>query len=136
MEKAIIGLGASLAFVMVSTMAMARDTSFDRGFVVGLYLGFADCMIPNLTPEQSAQIQALREAFLKESVSVQRDLMAKREEIRDLWSDPYADPTVVKAKQKDVFNLESMFKEEATTFRLDVQKVLTPEQLSQISPFF
>ena len=42
------------------------------------------------------------------------------------------DQAAIKAKQKEIFNLQTQLQEKATSFRLEVRKVLTPEQLAQL----
>ena len=88
--------------------------------------------IPNLTAEQSTQIQTLRDAFLKEIEPLQNDLWTKRTDLQNLWSDPKADPAAITAKQKEMWDLQSQIREKAANLRLEVRKVLTPEQLAQL----
>ena len=88
--------------------------------------------IPNLTAEQSAQIQALRDGFLKEIEPLQKELYTKGQELRQLWSTPNADPAAIKAKQDEIFGLRTQLQEKATSLRLEIRKVLTPEQLAQL----
>ena len=64
----IIGLCLTLALALIGTVALARGPGFGRGFGPGFGAGPGSDYpaIPNLTAEQSAQIKALQEAFLKE----------------------------------------------------------------------
>jgi len=79
MKKAIIfGLGLVLSLALVATVAMAWGPGFGPGFGRGFGgPAFDSPPIPNLTSEQSAQIQALRDAFLKEIEPLQNDLWTK-----------------------------------------------------------
>lgn len=66
-KTTIIGLGLILALALVATVALAWGPGFGPGF--GRGFGGPACgvpPIPNLTAEQSAQIQVLRDGFLKE----------------------------------------------------------------------
>ena len=104
MKKTIIfGLGLVLSLALVATVAMAWGPGFGPGFGRGFGgPAFGSPPIPNLTSEQSAQIQALRDAFLKEIEPLQNDLWTKWTEIQTLWTDPKADPAAIIAKQKIV----------------------------------
>ena len=128
----IIGLGLILVVALVATVALAWGPGFGRGFGGPAY-GVPP--IPNLTAEQSARIQALRDGFLKEIEPLQKELYAKGTELRNLWSTPKADPAVIKAKQKEIFNLQSQLQEKTTSLGLEIRKVLTPEQLAQLPAF-
>ena len=107
-------------------------TGFGRGFGGPAY-GVPP--IPNLTAEQSAQIQSLRDAFVKEIQPLQNDLWTRRTELRNLWSDPKTDPAAITAKQKEIWDLQSKLQEKAANLGLEIRKVLTPEQLAQLPAF-
>jgi Spy/CpxP family protein refolding chaperone len=135
-KTTIVGVGLALGLVLVATVALAWGPGFGPGFGRGFgppAYGFPP--IPNLTAEQSAQIQALRDGFLKEIDPVQKELYAKATELRKLWFTPNADQATVAAKQKDIFNLQSQIQEKATNLGLKIRKILTPEQLAQLPTF-
>ena len=104
----IIGLSLALVSALVATVVLAWGPGFGRGFGPGpggfagpaglawgpgfgpgFSRGFGPAYgvppIPNLTAEQSAQIQALRDAFLKEIEPLQKELYTKGTELRNLW---------------------------------------------------
>jgi len=126
----IIGLSLVLGLALVATVALAWGPGFGRGFGAGP--GYGTPPIPNLTADQSDQIQALRETFLKEVESLQKDLYAKGQELRTLWSTQNVDPAAVKAKQNEISDLRSQLQDKAINLRLEIRKVLTPEQLAQL----
>jgi zinc resistance-associated protein len=131
----IIGLSLFLGLALVATVALAWGPGFGpfgRGFGGPAY-GVPP--ISNLTAEQSAQIQALREGFLKEIEPLQKELYTKGMELRNLWPNPKADQAAIAAKQKEIFNLQSQLQEKATNLGLEIRKVLTPEQLAQLPAF-
>ena len=133
-KTTIVGLGLALA--LVATAALAWGPGFGPGFGRGFGgPGYGVPPIPNLTAEQSAQIQSLRDAFVKEIQPLQNDLWTKRTELRNLWSDPKTDPAAITAKQKEMFDLQSKLQEKATNVGLEIRKVLTPEQLAQLPAF-
>jgi Spy/CpxP family protein refolding chaperone len=139
-KTTIVGLGLILALALVATVALARGPGFGPGFGRGPGRGFggpAFCSppIPNLTAEQSAQIQALRDGFLKEIEPLQKELYEKGQEFRNLWQSPNPDQATIAAKQKEMFNLRSQMQEKGTSLGLEIRKVLTPEQLAQLPAF-
>ena len=131
-KTTIVGLGLVLALALAATAALAWGPGFGRGFGGP---GFGSPPIPNLTAEQSAQIQALRDSFLKEMEPLQNVLWTKRTELRTLWSNPNTDPAEITAKQKEIWDLQSNLQEKAANLSLDIRKVLTPEQLAQLPAF-
>jgi len=132
-KTTIIGLSLVLGLALVATVALARGPGFGGGFGAGPAYGSPP--IPNLTADQSAQIQALRDSFLKETESLQKDLYAKGQELRKLWSTQNADPAAIKAKQNEIFALQTQLREKSTDLGLEIRKVLTPEQLAQMPAF-
>jgi len=61
------------------------------GYGMGLYAyGSA-----NVTPEKAAQLQSLRESFLKDITPLQSELFAKRTEMRTLWTSASPDQETV-----------------------------------------
>jgi Spy/CpxP family protein refolding chaperone len=82
----------------------------------------------NLTPDQVEKIKALRESFLKEKIPLQNDLMRERLELRSLWIQTNPDEQKILAKQKEINALKAQIEEKATKDRLEMRKILTPEQ--------
>lgn len=136
-KTAIVGFGAILALALVATVALAWGPPgfgpwFGRGFG-GPTFGVPP--IPDLTPEQSERIQALRDRFLEEIELLQQALYTKGTELRTLWSSPDPDAAAVTAKQKEILDVQSKFQEKATTLGLEIRKVLTAEQLAELPAF-
>jgi Spy/CpxP family protein refolding chaperone len=132
----IIGLSAVLGLALVATVALAWGPGFGPGFGRGFGgPAYGVPPIPNLTADQTAQIQALRDAFLKEIEPLQKDLYTKRTELRSFWSSTNPDQAAITAKQKEMFNLQSELQEKGTNLGLEIRKVLTPEQLAQMPAF-
>ena len=135
-KTTIVGVGLILLLAFVATIALAWGPGFGPGFGRGFGgPAFGVPPIPNLTAEQSAQIQALRDGFLKEIEPLQKELYTKGMESRNLWQNPNPDQAAVAAKQKEIFNLRSQIREKATNLGLEIRKVLTPEQLAQLPAF-
>jgi len=132
----IIGLSLVLGLALVATVALAWGPGFGPGFGRGFGgPAFGVPPIPNLTADQSAQIQALRDSFVKENEPLQKELYAKGQELRKLWSTQNADPAAIKAKQNEVSDIRSQLQDKATNLGLEIRKVLTPEQLAQMPAF-
>jgi Spy/CpxP family protein refolding chaperone len=133
-KTTIVGLGLILVLALVATVALAwgpgfGPPGFGRGFGEP---AFGSPPIPNLTAEQSAQIQALRDGFLKEIEPLQKELYAKASEFRSLWQSPNPNQAAITAKQKEISDLRSQLGEKATNLGFEIRKVLTPEQLAQL----
>ena len=124
MKKTIIvGLGLALSLALIATVALAWGPGFGPGFGRGsVGPAYGSPPIPNLTSEQSAQIQALRDAFLKEIEPLRNDLWTKRTELQTLWADPKTDPAVITAKQKEIWDLQSQLQEKAANLALNIRK--------------
>jgi Spy/CpxP family protein refolding chaperone len=135
-KTAIVGLCGILALALAATVALAWGPGFGPMFGRG-FGGPANGVppIPDLTAEQSTQIQALRDGFLKEIEPLREDLFTKGTELRTLWSSSNPDAAAVTAKQKEMLDLQSEFREKATSLGLEIRKVLTPEQLAQLPAF-
>jgi Spy/CpxP family protein refolding chaperone len=132
----IVGLSLALGLALVATVALAWGPGFGPRFGRGFGgPAFGVPPIPDLTAEQSAQIQALRDGFLKELEPLQKELFAKGTELRSLWSSSNPDQAAVTAKQEEIQDLRSKLQEKATSLGLEIRKVLTPEQLAQLPAF-
>ena len=129
----IIGLSRVLGVALVATVALAWGPGFGPGFGRGPGgPAYGVPPIPNLTDEQSAQIKALRDGFLKEIEPLQKELYAKGQELRTFWQAPNPDQAAITAKQKEISDLRFNLQEKATSLGLEIRKVLTPEQLAQL----
>lgn len=131
-KTSILALSMVLAVALMASAALAGP-GYGRGF--GLGYGYGYPAIPNLTAEQSAKIQALQKAHLDEVAPLQQQLLAKRNELRTLWLNPKPDQALIAAKQKEILTLQSQLTEKATNLRLEMRKVLTPEQQAQLGAF-
>ncbi len=130
MKKTIIGLS------LILTLAFAGAAlAWGPGFGGRAFGGHGVPPVPNLTAEQTAQIQALRDGFLKENEPLQKELYAKRAELRNLWRSPNPDQAAVAAKRTELAGLQSQLQEKAANHRLEMRKVFTPEQLAQLPAF-
>jgi len=90
----------------------------------------------NLTEEQVARIQELRESYSRDTLTWRNELVIKRFDLRDLLFNPEADPHEVLAKQREIFDLDSKIQERAILLQLEIRQTLTPEQIKLLPPWF
>jgi Spy/CpxP family protein refolding chaperone len=138
------GLFASslvLALALTTGGALAQGPGSGRGFGQGpgpgggWGYGSPAAKIPTLTEEQSSYITTLQKAHLKEIASLQHELSMKRIELRNLWLSPNRDEAAERTKQKEIQDLQLQFQDKAANLRLEIRKVLTPEQQAQMDTY-
>ncbi len=88
--------------------------------------------IPDLTSEQSAKIEELRDRFKKEILPLKNDIAAKRRELGELWSQPEVDEPAIRQKQKEIRELRREVQDKITELRIQRLNLLTPEQRAQL----
>ena len=86
----------------------------------------------NLTPEQKARFQELRRKFIEENAQLIGGLVAKRLELRSLWTDPKADSRAILAKERELRDLKNRVKDKIVQYRLEARNSLTPEQIEKL----
>ena len=91
--------------------------------------------IPILGEKQFYKVEALEKVFLKEIEALQHAVLTKRTELRILELAPDPDPIAVKAMQKEIWNLWSKLQEKAVNLRLEIWKILNPEQRAHFNVF-
>jgi Spy/CpxP family protein refolding chaperone len=132
---------AIIMAAILATAGVAMGQGWGKGPGMGMgygpYSGGARAWGPglwralNLTPEQVEKIKALRGSFFKEKIPLRNDLMSKRLELRALWAQTNPDEEKILAKQKEINALRAQLEEKATRNRLEMLKILTPEQRAQ-----
>jgi Spy/CpxP family protein refolding chaperone len=88
----------------------------------------------NLTPDQSAKLQELREAYLRDTLVWRNELIVKRFDLRDLLRNPQSDPQLILGKQREISDLEAKIQERGLLLYIEMRKVLTPEQIKLLPP--
>jgi Spy/CpxP family protein refolding chaperone len=131
----IIGVSLILGLGLVAVAVMAQGPGFGRGFGMGPGYGPPGNFLANLTPEQSAKMQSLQQAHLQAIAPLQQELLAKGTEMRNLSLNPDADPAMIGAKQKELWDLRSKLQEMTNNLRLQIREILTPEQQAQFDSF-
>jgi Spy/CpxP family protein refolding chaperone len=134
-KMVIIGLSLVLGLGLMAVAVMAQGPGFGRGFGMGPGYGPLGNLFAGLTPEQSAKIQSLQQAHLQAIAPLQQEMLAKGTEMRSLSLNPNADPSVIGAKQKEIWELRSKFEDMTNNLRLQIREILTPEQQAQFDTF-
>ncbi len=132
----------AFALALTSALALAGDST-NQSFAVGPVFGFQGSTAPNLTAEQSAQMQALRDSFFKETEPLRKELLEKEAGLRDLDPTSESTTTAVKARLNEISDLQAKLNEKISNHRNDVQRVLTstskphaviPGEIFQVDP--
>ncbi|PKN69792.1 MAG: hypothetical protein CVU54_09130 [Deltaproteobacteria bacterium HGW-Deltaproteobacteria-12] len=86
----------------------------------------------NLSAEQKTKIEALQTAHQKELRPVREKMFDKSVELRRLWLQTNPDKDKITAAQAEVSALRDQMQSKATAMRLEIRKVLTPEQQEKL----
>jgi len=125
--------------VLFLTLLLTFSLGFARGprGYWGRYAGYGPWYLnpplSDLTQEQIRKIGDLREKFLKEIAPLQEKLFAKRMELRSLWLSRDLDERKINALQREIIDLRAKIAQKAGELRLEISKVLTPEQREKLS---
>lgn len=84
----------------------------------------------NLSDEQKALASKFKQTFEDRLSALQAKLMSKRIELESLFRDPQVAESVVRAKSREVLDLENQFQALAVDYQIQIRGILTPEQLS------
>lgn len=87
----------------------------------------------NLTDDQKAKIEALRDANYKATRPVREKMFDKSVELRRLWLQANPDKDKITAAQKELRTLRDEMQDKATALRFEIRKVLTPEQNEKLA---
>ena len=90
----------------------------------------------NLTPEQTEKMKAMKKSFFEEALPLRNELMSKKFELKALWVQTNPDEGKILAKQKEINALRAQLQEKGTKNRLEMRKILTPEQQAQLVKLF
>jgi len=136
MKKTVTIVGTLVLVAAIALAVFAYHGGWGKGR--GMGMGPADTQapycynIPNLTPEQSAKLTELRQQHEKDVLPLRNELTAKHAELRNLWLQGNPDQAAIKAKQQEINDLRNKLQDIGTEHRLEVGKILTPEQKAQL----
>jgi len=133
MKKAmmILGLVVVMLFGVLYVYAQERGDPPRHGWMQGQE-SWGQGKRLNLTTEQKAKFQELRRKFIAENAKLIGDRVAKRMELRSLWSDPKADSQAILAKERELRDLQNRLKDKIVQYRLEARQSLTPEQIEKL----
>ena len=77
----------------------------------------------------------MRAAHLKDIQPLQDQMLSKSRELRSLWLAATPDKEKILALQKETRDLRDQLTDKRTAYRLEVQKVLTPEQQAKVQAY-
>jgi len=120
----VVALGALLA-----TSALAFGPGKGRGDGYCRETGWAKI---NLTDEQKTKIEARETAFNKEIKPVREKMFDKSVQLRRLWLEANPDKDKIASLQKEVRALRDEMQDKATNLRLEIRRLLTPEQQEKL----
>ena len=133
MKKAIIALGLVVVMFLGVSYVYAQNPGAgpSHGWMHGQeHRGQWNKL--NLTPEQKAKFQELHRKFIVENAQLIGGLVAKRLELKSLWTDPKADSQAILAKEKELRDLKNRMKDKIVQYRLEARNSLTPEQIEKL----
>jgi Spy/CpxP family protein refolding chaperone len=87
----------------------------------------------NLTDEQKTRIEALQTFTEKEVRPIREKMFDKSVELRRLWLQANPDKDKINTAQKEIRTLRDGMQDKATAMRLEIRKVLTPEQQEKLA---
>ncbi len=89
----------------------------------------------SVTPEQAAKFREMRRKFIGENAQLIGSIVAKKLELRALWTDPKADPKAILDKERELRTLQDQMRDKVVQAMLDARKDLTPEQIARWKPW-
>ena len=122
-------IGIVVAIVLVIGWAFAHGPRDGKGYGDRRY-GYTD-PYANLSPEQKEKLQAQEQKFYEDTAELRRELSQKRLDLRSLWIDPKADPQKIKARQREVFELQRRIQEKAMEHKLAIRELLPEEGIGR-----
>lgn len=134
MKKFTITLVTVFAVTALAAYAFAFGPGGGRGHGAGPCYGGEITALSelNLTAEQTAKVNVLRDAHLKDIKPLQDKMFIKRGDLKLLWLQTNPDKDKIMAAQKESRTLRDQMQDKMTAYRLEVLKVLTTEQKEKL----
>ena len=131
----IMFLLAAIIFFLFLLMSAGKALAdpWERG--MGLRLGQRPYVNDDLTPEQSAKMEKIRQDHWKEIAPLRQELGAKRAEMKPLDSNSKTKAARIDSLRKDIQELQEKIRGENLNYRFQCQDLLTPEQRDSVSAF-
>lgn len=136
MKKFKITLMAVVAGLLLTSQVFAWGPGFGPHWGRGYgYCSEAGLDRLNLTDEQKTKIDALQTATERELRPVREKMFDKSVELRRLWLQANPDKDKINAAQKEMRTLRDQMQDKTTATRLEMRKLLTPEQQEKLAGF-
>jgi Spy/CpxP family protein refolding chaperone len=129
-KRTIFAVTVVVALALMGSWAFAHGRWGGRGHM-GPGSDYGDEL--NLSPEQQEKVRAENQKFYEETAGLRTELYQKRLELRALLVDPSAEPETIKAKQREVLDLERQLQEKGLDHQLALRDV-APELLDDHGP--
>lgn len=127
-------LTLTLMVVMLGALLATSAFAFGPGGGKGQgYCGNTGFNKLNLTDEQKTKFEVLVTANQKEIRPIREKMFDKSVALRRLWLQPNPDKDKILALQKEVRTLRDQIQDKSTILRLEIRKVLTPEQQEKLA---
>lgn len=121
----LIAGAAGLTFVALAAIASPRGRGHGLGPWAAATLGLSD--------DQQTRVEAVRESCAKSASPLRSQLFEKRQELKALWAEATPDAAQIRAKQKEISQLQDQLQDQSVQCRLDARTILTPEQQQKLA---
>jgi protein CpxP len=133
MKKKMFIAGIALLALTIASGAFAQG----RGHMGGPGMGYR-CDITavpglNLSAEQSQKIKDQQSAHWKDVQPLWKQMMTKRQELRQLWLEKSPNQAKIEAKQSEIRGLRDQLQAKQTQYRFSILNQLTPEQREKLT---
>ena len=128
----------TLALTAVAVGLLLTSQAFAWGPGPGKGRGYGQCREAglerlNITDDQKVKIEALQDANYKATKALREKIFDKSVELRRLWLQTNPDKDKITTAQKDLRVLRNEMEDKVTALRLEIRKVLTPEQNEKLA---
>lgn len=130
MKKLAITMTAIIAGLLLTSQAFAWGPGPGRGNCMNRLAGLERL---DLTKDQKTRIEALQTDHEKATRGLRDKIFDKSVELRKLWLAANPDKDKIRAAQKELNTLRDEMQEKATVMKLEIRKVLTPEQNEKLA---
>jgi hypothetical protein len=135
MKKFIVqSFGVSLGLALIATLALAHGFGPNRDIQAlsnQRLNGPLLPVLPILGQRQFHQVQAIEEAFLRETEALKHNLLSRRTELRICLLGFGTERAAVANREREIQYLQSLLEEKALQLRQEIRKTLKPEQRAQ-----
>jgi Spy/CpxP family protein refolding chaperone len=130
MKRAPVFAGLILLLVFFPCAVSAQSRHPGSGMSSScLPLGSISLERLDLAEEQRAAVQRIEKAYNDQINELHGRLMSKRLELQSVFRNPEADEQTIRARAREVFDLQDECRHMAMDYLVEIRGVLTPEQL-------